>query len=67
MQAVHPTYRHQLISIEAAERINQVQRVRDARAAGYRQRPVRVVIHTRRLVLAFGAAVTLPGLFALFG
>ena len=65
MQAVHPTYRHRLIAIESAERLTQLQRAHDARAAGYRQRPVRVVAHGRRLVLAFGAAVTLPGLLSL--
>ena len=67
MQAVHPTYRHRLIAIESAERVTQLQRVHAARAAGDRQRPTRVASQGRRLLVAFGVVVTLPGLFALFG
>ena len=67
MQAVHPTYRHQLISIEAAERLTQIERARMARQGSYRQRPVRVGPHSRRLIIAIGAAITLPGLLAFLG
>ena len=67
MQAVHPTYRHRLISIEAAERLTRIDRAREARSAEYMQRPMRVAARSRRLVMAIGAAVTLPGILALLG
>jgi hypothetical protein len=66
MQAVHPVYRHQLISIESAERLQRIERVRAVRA-GYRQPLARIGTRGRRLIVAFGAAVTLPGLLALLG
>ena len=64
MQAVHPVHRHQLISIESAERLQRIERARQLRA-GFDQPLVRIKTRGRRLIVAFGAAVTLPGLLAL--